>query len=170
MERVGGALVADTPAAKLAPDALNRTLSRLGETAPSLTPTRAETADAPSELPGFVRRYAFGTWRSVAPRIHIRPILLPEPSPTRVFLLKAAPKTTLLDHGHTALEMTCVLRGGFRHEGGRFGPGDFDFGDQTVWHAPRVEADDECLCLVAMQGGLRWTGFRGLLARAFVRL
>ena len=170
MEGVGGGIVEDCAPAALSDGALDRILPRLGEPAPVCLARPGESADLPPELPGFVRRYRFGDWRSVAPRVKMRPIQLPEPGPTRVFLLKAAPNTRLLQHEHTALEMTCVLRGAFRHDGGRYGPGDFDFGDDTVTHEPRVEEGDDCLCLVAMQGDLRWKGVWGLLARAFVRL
>ena len=61
--------------------------------------------------------------------MHFRPIELPEPSATRVFLLRSKPGTKMVDHTHTGFEMTCVLSGSFAHEGGHFGPGDFDLGD-----------------------------------------
>ena len=99
-----------------------------------------------------------------------RAIVSPEPGTTRVFLLKSAQNTRLLQHAHTALEMTCILRGGFTHAGGHFGPGDFDLGDEIVMHEPHVDDGEDCLCLVAMQGVLRWKGFWGLIARPFVRL
>jgi putative transcriptional regulator len=169
MERVAGAFIADSPPAEMRADALERTLARLDEPPPPAVPIARETADAPPELPDFVRRYAFGPWRFVAPRVRMRPIHLPEPGPTRVFLLKSAPNTKLLDHEHTGLEMTCVLRGAFRHDGGRYGPGDFDLGDLSVRHEPHVEEGEDCVCLVAMQGELRWRGFWGRLAQPFVR-
>jgi putative transcriptional regulator len=171
MESVGGELVEDSPPAEMSTDALARALARLDErNFPMVPPRPAEMADAPSELPNFVRRYRFGAWRFVAPRVRMRSIHLPEPSPTRVFLLKSAPNTRLLEHAHTALEMTCVLKGGFSHDGGHYGPGDFDLGDETVTHDLSVDGGDDCVCLVAMQGDLRWKGFWGLLARPFVRL
>src|SRR5208283_2894300 len=156
VESVGGEILDNLAPAAMSEDALDRALARLCEQAPPALARPAETADAPAELPGFVRRYAFGAWRFVAPRVRMRPIHLPEPGPTRVFLLKSAPSTRLLQHGHTAIEMTCVLRGAFRHDGGRYGPGDFDLGDETVTHEPQVEEGEECVCLVAMQGDLRW--------------
>ncbi len=170
MDQLGGAMIADSPQAELSAGALAKALARLDEPPPPAPPKAPETADGPMELPTFVRRYAFGPWRFVAPRVRMRPIQLPEPSPTRVFLLKAAAGTTLLGHEHTALEMTCVLRGAFHHSGGRYGPGDFDFGDDAVQHKPQIEAGEDCLCLVAMQGELRWSGFWGRLAQPFVRL
>ena len=170
MERAGGVFLADEQPADMAADALARTLARLDEPQPPAPPPAPETPDAPTELPAFVRRYAFGPWRFVAPRVRMRPIHLPEPGPTRVFLLKSAPNTALLDHEHTAIEMTCVLTGAFRHDGGRYGPGDFDLGDDSVRHQPYVEEGEDCVSLVAMQGELRWKGFWGRLAQPLVRL
>ena len=54
-----------------------------------------------------------------------------------------------LEHTHTGKELTCVLKGTFSHQGGRYGPGDFDFGDEAVDHRPIVGAEEPCLCLVA---------------------
>ena len=170
MERFGGALVADSPEAEMSEGALAKALARLDEQQPAAPQNAPETVDAPPELPRFVRRYDFGPWRFVAPRVRMRPIRLPEPSPTRVFLLKVAAGTTLLAHEHTALEMTCVLRGAFRHAGGRYGPGDFDLGEETMQHEPHIEPGEECVSLVAMQGELRWKGFWGRLAQPFLRL
>ena len=96
--------------------------------------------------------------------------MLSEPSPTRVFLLKAKPNTSLLTHAHSGPEMTCVLTGAFAHGGERYGAGDFDFGDETVEHEPRVEDGEDCICLVAMQGGLQYSGWLGRLMQPFLRL
>ena len=170
LERVGGALLDDAAPAALADGALERALARLDEAVPASPPAAAVAPEAPPQLPRFVRRYAFGPWRWVAPRVSMRLIQLPEPSPTRVFLLKSAPGTKLLQHAHTGLEMTCVLSGAFAQADGRFGPGDFDFGDSTIAHQPRVEAGADCVCLVAMQGDLALSGLLGRVLQPFLRL
>jgi putative transcriptional regulator len=170
LERIGGALLDEQPPAALSDGALERTLARLNEVAAVSPPAAGVLPDAPPGLPQFVRGYAFGPWRRLAPRISVRPIRLPEPSSTRVFLLKSAPGAKLVQHEHTGLEMTCVLSGAFSHEGGRFGPGDFDLGDPAVTHEPHIEAGGDCVCLVAMQGDLRFSGFIGRLMQPFVRL
>jgi putative transcriptional regulator len=169
MERVGGALLAEAAPAALAEGALDRALARLDEPAAPIAPARV-VEGLPPGLPKFVTGYRFGAWRWVAPRVSLRPIILPEPGPTRVFLLKSAANTGMLPHAHTGIEMTCVLAGAFSHEGGRYGPGDFDFGDEAVHHEPRVEAGEDCVCLVAMQGELQWSGLVGWLAHLFVRV
>ena len=170
MEQVGGALIAGTAPAALAEGALARTLGRLGEPAPPAAPAPPVSEDAPGNLPRFVRAYEFGPWRRIAPRIAMRPIRLPEPGSTRVFLLKAAGGTKVIEHAHTGLEMTCVLTGAFRREGERYCPGDFDFGDDDVSHAPRSEVGEDCVSLIALQGELRWSGLIGRLIQPFVRL
>jgi putative transcriptional regulator len=170
MERVGGALIAEQPPAALAEEALARALARLDEPPPTPLQPRPPRAEAPEALPRFVRTYDFGPWRRVAPNVTMRPIQLPEPGPTRVFLLKAAAGTKMIEHAHTGFEMTCVLTGAFRHEGGRYGPGDFDLGDGSVHHRPQIEGGEDCLSLVAMQGELRWQGLLGWLIQPFVRL
>jgi putative transcriptional regulator len=170
MERVGGALLAEAEPAALSQGALARALARLDEPAPPTPPRPREVDDAPPGLPQFVHGYRFGSWRWVAPRVSLRPIVLSEPSPTRVFLLKAKPNTTLLTHAHSGPEMTCVLTGAFAHGGERYGAGDFDFGDETVEHEPRVEDGEDCICLVAMQGGLQYSGWLGRLMQPFLRL
>ena len=122
------------------------------------------------DVPEILRHYRIGRRRRVAPGISMRPIELPGPSKSRVFLLRSEPGTHMLEHTHSGIELTCVLRGSFSHEGGRFGPGDFDFGDETLDHQPLVGDGEPCLCLVAMTGDLRMNGFFGRLISPFVRL
>lgn len=172
MEEVGGAVVANLPPATMSNRALAEVEARLDE---PVQPAAGEAASTPPEteipgLPRFVRRYRFGSWRWVAPSVHVRPIVLPHASDTRVFLLRSGPGTKMLQHTHTGLEMTCVLSGAFRQDGAHFGPGDFDLGDETVDHQPVVEAGEDCICLVAMQGDLELKGLLGRIVQPFVRL
>jgi putative transcriptional regulator len=95
---------------------------------------------------------------------------LPHASETRVFLLRSGPGTRMLPHSHSGLEMTCVLSGAFSQDGARYGPGDFDLGDDTIEHRPMVEDGQDCLCLVAMRGELQLRGWLGRLMQPFVRL
>ncbi len=173
MEQVGGAVLASLPPAAMSTGALAAIEARLKEpvrpAAVAITPTVPET-EVPG-LPKFVRRYRFGNWKWIAPSVHLRPIALPyDESDTRVFLLKSGPGTKMLQHTHTGVELTCVLSGAFRQDGGRYGPGDFDLGDETINHQPIVEAGQDCICLVAIQGELRLNGLLGRIVQPFVRL
>ena len=172
MEQVGGAVLTSLPPAVMANGALAAVEARLNE------PVQPAAADMiftlpETEIPGlpkFVRRYQFGNWKWVAPAVHLRRIMLPYASDTRVFLLKSGPGTKMLEHAHTGFEMTCVLSGAFSQGGAHFGPGDFDLGDETVDHKPVVESGEDCVCLVAMQGSLRLNGLLGRIMQPFVRL
>jgi putative transcriptional regulator len=171
MECVGGETLAALAPAPLEGGAMARALARLDEPearAPAALPLASPIAVP--ELPDFVRRYRFGAWQWVAPSVSLRPIRLPEASETRVFLLKSGPGTTMLQHSHSGVELTCVLQGAFSHEGGRYGPGDFDIGDETIDHRPIVDAGQDCVCLVAMRGKLRLNGLIGRIMQPFLRI
>jgi putative transcriptional regulator len=172
MERVGGEVLSGLAPAAMSSGAFAAVEARLTAPAPAVVAPRAPTVpeqDIPG-LPKFVRHYRFGPWQWLAPAVHLRPIVLPHASETRVFLLRSGPGTRMLPHSHTGLEMTCVLSGAFSQDGAHYGPGDFDMGDDTIEHRPVVEEGQDCLCLVAMRGELQLHGWLGRLMQPFVRL
>jgi putative transcriptional regulator len=172
MEQVGGAVLDRLQPAAMSSRALAEVEARLNEparpAAKQVAPSLSET-EVPA-LPQFVRRYRFENWKWIAPSVHLRPIVLPYASNTRVFLLRSGPGTKMLQHTHTGIEMTCILSGAFRQDGAHYGPGDFDLGDETVDHRPVVEPGQDCVCLVAMQGELQLKGLIGRIVQPFVRL
>ncbi|MBX9648070.1 MAG: ChrR family anti-sigma-E factor [Xanthobacteraceae bacterium] len=173
MEQIGGTVLTRLPPAEMSPGALAAVEARVGGRAPddAAIPARHFTGfrDIPG-LPSFVRRYPDSSWKWIAPKVHMRPIGLPEPGATRVFLLRSKPGTKMIDHTHTGFEMTCVLSGSFAHEGGHFGPGDFDLGDGSVDHDVRIDSTEDCICLVAMQGDLKLHGVIGRLLQPLIRM
>lgn len=172
MEHVGGAVLAALPPAAMSDgsfEALERRLNESRETSVAARHRGQAFHDVPG-LPGFLHSYPDSSWRWIAPKVHLRPIRLPEPSETRVFLLRSSPGTRMIEHTHTGFEMTCVLSGSFVHAGGRFGPGDFDFGDGAVDHDIRIDSTDDCICLVAMQGDLKLNGVIGRLLQPLIRM
>jgi len=172
MEQVGGAVLTSLPPTSMAKDALAKVKTRLDK---ALQPAAGDAHHTVSEtevprLPKFVRRYTFGNWNWIAPSVHLRSIVLPYVSDTRVFLLKSGPGTKMLQHSHAGIEMTCVLSGAFRQDGRHYGPGDFDLGDETADHRPVVDSRQDCICLVAMQGELRLRGLIGRIVQPFLRV
>jgi putative transcriptional regulator len=173
MEHVGGALLEDLPPTPMSSGAFARIEARLRQRVvgqPSAERVEPNALDDIPGLPRFVRRYPAMPWKWVAPGVHLRPIRLPADSETRVFLLKSTPGAKMLQHTHTGSEMTCVLAGSFSHQGGYYGPGDFDLGDDSVDHNVIVGEGEDCICLVAMHGKLRLAGLLGTLIQPFVRL
>ena len=168
VESIGGSTLEAIEPAAMKAGAFEDVMARLDRSPPQ-SPAPADRC-ADDDLPEILRHYRIGRRRWVAPGVSMRPIALPGPSRSRAFLLSSNPGTHMLEHTHTGTELTCVLRGSFSHEGGRFGAGDFDFGDETLDHEPTVGDGEPCLCLVAMTGDLRINGFFGRLISPFVRL
>ena len=172
LEHVGGAVLAALPPAAMSSGAFDRIESRLDERAPAAQPI----APAPSGftdivgLPSFVRRLPASQWTWIAPCLYLRRVVLPETGATRVFLLKSNPGTRLIPHAHTGIEMTCVLKGSFSHDGRRYGPGDFDLGEPGVDHEIAIGPEDDCISLVAMQGDLRLKGILGRFVQPLISL
>ena len=168
VEGIGGSTLEASSPAPMKAGAFEAVVAKLDRSSPQ--PRAPATYLTDDDLPEILRHYRIGRRRRIAPGISMRPIELPGPSRSRAFLLRSDPGTHMLEHTHTGTELTCVLRGSFSHEGGRFGPGDFDFGDETLDHQPVVGDGEPCLCLVAMTGDLRINGFFGRLISPFVRL
>ena len=169
IEQLAGAALEDVEPAPIAPDAFQRVMSRIHENSVD-TAVPAPPASTDDDIPPALRRYRIGKRRRVAPGLSLRPIELSSSGTARAFLLRSAPGSRMLEHTHTGTELTLVLEGSFSHEGGRFGPGDFDYGDDEIDHRPIVSDEGPCLCLVAMTGDLRMNGFLGRLIGPFVRL
>lgn len=173
MEQVGGAMLDRLPPAEMSRGAFAAVEARLGGIIAGADRPPAQYAAGfrdISGLPPFVRGYPDHGWKWIAPKVHLRPVALPEPSATRVFLLRSKPGTKMVEHTHTGIELTCVLSGSFVHEGGHFGPGDFDFGDGSHDHEVRIDSAEDCICLVAMQGDLKLHGVIGRLLQPLIRM
>ncbi len=171
VDELGGTHLQQLPPAPLEETALKQILTRLD--AP-LHEAHAGTKPDDLELSKAVEAlapYELGSWRWIGPGVRWRAVNLPAGSSgSRLFLLKAAPGTRLPHHAHVGTELTVILKGAFRHAGGRFGVGDCDDADETVEHLPIVEEGEECICLVAMQGHIRLLSFVGRLIQPFVRM
>jgi putative transcriptional regulator len=173
MEHVGGAVLTGLPPSAMSAGAFAAVEARLDVPVDAHTAPPARSLAGLAEIPGlpdFVRGYAAGPWKWIAPKVHLRPIELPAASATRVFLLKSRPGTKMIEHTHTGFEMSCVLSGSFAHAGGHFGPGDFDLGDGADDHEVMIDSADDCVCLVAMQGDLRLNGMIGRLLQPLIRM
>jgi len=152
-EHVGGAFLDEVEPVSLRADALQGAIARI----------RRDHADgleshrnfAMANCPPPISQYALGPWRWIARGVHWRSVSIPDRQGSRVFMLKVATGTGLPHHRHTGTEWTCVLEGAFRHDLGRYGPGDFDEADELDEHTPVVEGVVPCICLISLQGNLR---------------
>jgi putative transcriptional regulator len=170
MEALGGAALEAAKPIQMAKDSYEAVAAKIERALPPTDAVRTNEDLDGEGLPNILRRYRIGRRRRIAPGVSLRRIELSGNGPSRAFLLKSGPGTRMLEHTHSGIELTCVLKGSFSHVGGRFGPGDFDFGDESLDHQPLVGGDEPCVCLVAMTGDLRMNGFFGRLVSPFIRL
>ena len=73
-------------------------------------------------------------------------------------LLRIAPGKSMPLHSHQGSEITVVLKGAYRDELGRFGPGDVADLDDAIQHRPVTEPGEPCICLAATDAPLRFPG------------
>lgn len=174
VDAVGGVLLDGLAPEALGADALERALAALdGDRCDVAAP--AETAVAvepwvPEPLAGYLGASGRPRWQRLGPgirRVSLRPRSRQGGS---VQLFRIAPGTTLPHHGHGSLELTLVLAGSFADEFGRYGPGDIAEADATMRHQPIADSHEDCVCLIATDAKLRFTGLVGRLLQPWAGL
>lgn len=165
-EAVGGALLEDIEPMAMSDDALAQALAAL-ETpmGPAAKPSAGR--DAPRLLPegiampAALRDQIIGPWRRVAPGIQISRIEGLWHTPSRCFLLKAAPGVTVPRHDHEGIELTQMLAGALIDEGERYERGNCVQAEPGIDHQPQSDPQAGCICLIAIDGRTvpsHWTG------------
>lgn len=179
-EAVGGALLESLAPAAMAPDALDRLMARLDapDTSPSLAPSPS-SSPAPAPAPAAPRKPASAldqilatvhggpdldslNWRFIGPGVRGVRLLQGGRDDTRLWLLRAKGGAVMPMHSHNGSELVLVLKGAFTVDGKRFGPGDLEDSDDSTHHEPHIEAGEECICLAAIEGPLKLSGFARL--------
>lgn len=160
-ETIGGVLLADLPPASLSAQALRQTLERLDDVAVTAEQPKRLTPELPSPLD----RLTAGRFRWLAPGIHYAE--LEKTGDGTLGLLRVRPGIALPRHGHGGLELTCVIEGAYGDEGERYGSGDLQEVDEQVSHRLVALPPTDCLCVIAVNGSLR---FETWLSRAWAHL
>ncbi|MCS0497720.1 ChrR family anti-sigma-E factor [Ancylobacter sp. MQZ15Z-1] len=181
-EAVGGAVLEQMEPVPMAPDAFAAALGIIeaeeaGRAAPRKpAAARSSSGRAPSLLPGGIPIPApladceFGPWRWIGIGVRASAVRLPEDPEARLTLLRVGPGRKLPEHGHVGTEFTQVLVGSFSDGYGRYLPGDLSEMGHEIEHQPIVDPEGECICLAALEGGMRLTGFFGRLIQPFIKL
>jgi putative transcriptional regulator len=164
-ETVGGVVLNALEPTPMTPDSYAKVLKRIdADEKPALPTSAAEAEIVPGlAVPARLRAYRIGRWRTLAPGLKFSRIRSPRKSSMNVFMLRAAPGMSLLEHGHTDDEYLCVLKGSFTDQDGRHRAGDMAIASADVEHKPIVDRDGECICIVALEGKLRLRSMVGRL-------
>ncbi len=124
-------------------------------------------------LPGPVQDYVGGglddvRWRPAG--AGVRQAILNTSKGASVRLLKIPAGSAMPDHGHNGTEMTLVLKGAFKDEHDRFGPGDVEIADEDLHHTPIAEEGEDCICLAATDAPLKFNGLIPRVAQKILRI
>jgi putative transcriptional regulator len=100
-------------------------------------------------------------WKKLVPGISHYPLKQngPEKTGGALRLLKIAPGKTMPEHSHTGQELTMILKGSYIDDLGRFQEGDIADLDDETWHQPVADTDQDCICLIATDAPLKFSGF-----------
>jgi len=163
-EALGGAVLEDTEPTPLAASALADVLALIdaGEPRTSTTAQPHKPAEIDGvRLPDAFRGCDIGRWRWIGPGMHMSRVRVPQDPDANIIMLKVGPGRALPDHGHVGTEFTYILSGSYTDRLGQFRPGDIAEVDEDVEHQPIVDPDQECICIAAMEGRMRFNGFIG---------
>ena len=175
-EHIGGMHLSQATAATVPPDFLQKTLLRLGKQEVASFKTYASpNLQNDGILPGPLCKLIpleleNIEWNSLAPGIKGHPIKGLNTGNGTLSLLKIAPGMSIPDHSHHGSELTLVLKGSFSDETGQFGVGDIADLDDSTQHQPIADSSEACICLIATDASLKFTGLMPRIVQYFTGL
>ena len=98
-------------------------------------------------------------WRTLVPGIRQFPLQDIDSGRGSVRLLSIDPGFTIPQHTHRGSEMSLVLKGAYTDEIGHFRCGDVADLDEMTYHQPVVDEEQPCICLMATDEKIYFTGF-----------
>ncbi|MEM1383264.1 MAG: ChrR family anti-sigma-E factor [Pseudomonadota bacterium] len=166
METMAGSFLADESPAEMASDALDRIFAALeGEPAATMNGhANGKVANGKASngsLPAPVAE-AIGIpfdnipWKFRLPGVYEYDI--EGFAGEKVSLLRARPGAGIPQHTHEGQELTLILTGAMRDGERVYRAGDLAINCEDDDHKPEIIGDETCICLVVMDGGMRFTG------------
>jgi putative transcriptional regulator len=171
-EALAGAELEAVAPADLVPGALDMTLScieigKSSRSAPSKAPRKRQPKATDRGLPQALDNYDLGKWLWLGPGLRWASVRVPGAAKANVMLMKIGPNKSMPEHGHTGCEYTQIISGSYFDGINRYGPGDFSEADHDVEHQPVVDPGEDCICLAAVEGKMRFKGLLGRVLQPF---
>lgn len=172
LDTVGGVLLEDIEPVPMSEAAYAKVLARIdagpeaqeteahASLAPQL-PAQSQRPDLPAGMqwPASLDGFIISPWKTLAPGMRWSRITVPHQPEANAFLLRMGAGMELASHTHTGRELTQVLYGAYTDERALWAAGDFDQADTHIHHWPSVTEDSECICLVAVDGRVKFDGW-----------
>ncbi len=162
-EAIGGEMLVALPPVAMSTSSFHDLWEQIQTTAPEEPP---EPCKQPKnhELPAVLSPYVNTSldsirWRTLVPGIRQYPLNGIDTGSGSVRLLSIDPGFTIPQHTHRGSEMALILKGGYADEIGHFKRGDLADLDETIYHQPVVDAQEPCICLMATDEKIYFTGF-----------
>jgi len=173
-ESVGGALMEECRPVAMAQGSMRMVLERID--APATQQQKPKSEDCAFCAAESLPRPVAKTINQCSPKAKWRTgsrgmqyyNMPPTDSVYKAALIKMAPHAKAPAHRHQGRELTLVLEGGYQDEYGRYHAGDLVIIDEPVPHRP-VAGPEGCLCLVATDFPVRFTGGLGSVLNFFIR-
>lgn len=167
----GGALLMDLKPTQPPAGGLDDIWARIETAGADERRTAATATD--EVLPGVLLPFLQGgfdaiPWRRLAPGIDQHRFDEVESGEGGVRLLSIAPGITIPEHTHRGGELTLVLKGAYQDEIGLFRRGDLADLDPSVSHQPMATKEEPCICLIATDKPLRFSGLVGRMLQPFI--
>lgn len=157
LEAAAGELLQRLVPAPLEAHALARVLASIERPAPAPGPVITGATSSllrGIDLPRALAEAEVGPTRWMAPGVRVAK-LKQAGQGERAYLLRVAPGMRMPEHGHRGRELTLVLKGSFNDGMGRYRVGDLVETGVEHEHAPTIDRDQDCVCLIAAQGVMR---------------
>ena len=165
-EAAAGLLLCRAAPAECDEELLQRTLAALDgrvtpppAAAPAWPPhPQLAMPDLPQPLRSYVEALPRPRWRRLGPGVEQIGILGRTPAGGTARLLRIKPGMRMPRHGHRGSELAVVLSGAYDDELGRFARGDLADHGAEVEHQPLSDAQEGCVCLIATDRPLQFSG------------
>jgi len=168
--RIGGDLLRQLEPVAMKSGSLEQMLSMLDKVQPEIPAVpRARGSEVPASLVEHIGDDldALG-WKTMGLGVQQYDLKLGTVGAAR--LLRIQPGVSVPHHTHTGSELTLILRGSYSDEIGRFQVGDVADLDDQLEHQPIVDTEHECICLIATDAPLKFSGLMGKLVQPFIGL
>lgn len=167
-EQIAAAFMDDMQDVSLSPNFLENVLAALPD-----AEDKAQMVD-PDDLPPSLRNILGQTlqdmeWKNMVPGVAIHDIMGSRKYDTeRLYLMRVGAGMKMPEHSHTGEEWTLILTGSYSIEDEQFTPGDLHIVNEDRTHQPKIDDDEECVCLVMTQGPLKMKGILPKLVQPIV--
>lgn len=172
-DNMGGAFMDAAEPVSVSDRSLEIVMQRIGDPAAeeAVRPATAGRHGVPAPLGAMLpEELSDVRWRTIGPGIRQAKLPGHDGADEGVKLLKIAPGRSVPQHSHGGHEMTLIVSGSYTDEIGRFQVGDIADLDGDIRHQPVSDGAEDCICIIATDAPLAFTGIVPRLMQTFIRI